>query len=204
MPPLYRHSHIQPSQFFPFQLWEDKQFLSVSECQELVAEMMTSQQNPQSTRDQNSQRSEDRRIRKTQQVFVSRSSQSYITAKLMQLKPVLSKYFKLSIFACQTPQFLLYRPGDFFLPHQDQILNPPKKAQQRHLSMIISLNADDRNYEGGELIFYNGDSRSSSDQEGYPIQQNSGQALAFLPHITHEVNVVSAGLRCSIVTWYYT
>ncbi len=197
---LYCHQQKQAANFFN-NIWESEQFLSKLDCQKLVHEMMSARQTPQKTINSEHIYQQDQSIRKTQQAFVSRSSQAFISAKIMALRSSLNSFFGLSLFACQPPQFLLYRPGDFFKPHIDLIAKPQHTAQERLLSIIISLNAGTQSYQGGDLVFYQ--LNQAQEQHGYPIQQSAGQALAFLSDVTHEVQLLESGIRCSIVSWFY-
>ncbi|MEQ1843335.1 MAG: 2OG-Fe(II) oxygenase, partial [Verrucomicrobiales bacterium] len=71
--------------------------------------------------------------------------------RLVGLRARLALHFEEDLVKVQTPQFLAYSVGDFFVPHQDDNAEPdaPEFLRNRRVSAVILLNPGD--YEGGLL-----------------------------------------------------
>ncbi len=150
----------------------------------------------------------DESLRKTKDLIVSEASVS-LTDRLQTLRPKVENHFQLSLCGCETPQFLLYRPGDFFGTHQDH--NPelysPKYVRDRLVSVVIFLSKQTEKPEedshcGGSLTFYGLIPEPKWEKYGFLLQNEEGLLIAFRSETFHEVQAVTSGERFSIVSWY--
>lgn len=82
---------------------------------------------------------------------------------------------------------LRYETGGFYKTHTDSYKRVP-----REVACSFSLNDD---YEGGEWSFFNG---------AHELLPAKGSAVVFPSNFMfpHEIKTVTAGTRCSIVTWF--
>jgi SM-20-related protein len=123
----------------------------------------------------------------------------------MARKGELEQHFALSLSSCEEPQFLRYRPGDFFVAHQDG--NTPlihDDTRFRKVSAIIFLSGQSEapapgHYGGGSLVFHG---PYSGPQLRVPVTPPAGTLLCFRAETTHEVLPVTHGERISIVSWF--
>jgi len=65
----------------------------------------------------------------------------------------------------------------------------------RKLSVVVQL-TDPKEYEGGELILYNG-------RDGIRIEKKKGLAIFFPSYTLHECTPVTKGERSSLVAWIH-
>ncbi len=87
-----------------------------------------------------------------------------------------------------------YKEGDFYGQHIDRPIRYKSNAKEYvrcDLSMTVFLNDD---YEGGELVIYDGDSNTS-------VKLNKGDAVLYPAGKIHEVKKVTKGNRICAVTW---
>ena len=140
----------------------------------------------------------EERVRRVSSVTVSEQSRVLVTSKLSEYLPALSRHFQVHLAACEEPQFLCYRVGDFFVAHQDGntgLINL-ESDRLRRVSVTVFLN-DSEHYEGGALVFSNYRTGKRVEFAG-----KAGTLLAFRSETTHEVTPVKSGERYSIVTWF--
>lgn len=172
--------------------------LSAAEAQTLVAQQQATQLQRIGILPPGSTSSVlDESTRKTFRLEVSETVKARVTYTLMSLLPELAECFALDLTACQPPQFLAYQPGDFFATHIDVIKGATRLARTRQLSVVLFLNAPP-DYQGGELVIY-----PQPGQMGEVCRPQAGDLLAFRPEWPHEVRPVLAGLRYSVVSWFY-
>src|SRR5213594_3430551 len=143
--------------FTSFGFFVRKSFLDAELCAKLRDEIRSSMVRPAVVYDGATERL-DESIRRTKWVSVSPLTITFVKERLLSLKPALEKHFNLSLSGCQTPQFLLYREGDYFLPHDDGggEMDTAQKTQKRRLSAVILLNGEsalplEGCYGGGSL-----------------------------------------------------
>lgn len=150
--------------------------------------------------------------RRTTAQEVSEDSAQAMTARLMELKPRLEAHFGLELAGCQPPQFLHYRPGDFFGPHVDSNTDPAAldTPRRRKVSVVVFLNAQtdvaadgERTYSGGSLVFLVRPPAAGRPPLGVPFPGRPGMLVAFLSHVPHEVRPVTRGDRHSVVSWFF-
>ena len=66
------------------------------------------------------------------------------------------------------------------------------------MSLTIQL-SDENDYEGGDLIFYNG----TEDVDKAKFARGKGSVVVFDSRLIHEVTPVTKGVRYSLVKWYH-
>jgi len=148
--------------------------------------------------------------RRTKQASVSPAVESLVKEKLLLIKPRVEEHFKLALSGCETPQFLIYGPGDFFQLHRDE--DPRRDShsrdQDRRLSVVIFLNSESKepnpeSYGGGALALYGLMEDPKHRAVGFPLSGSTGLLVAFRSDIFHEVTTVTHGNRHTIVSWYF-
>lgn len=196
----------QPARFFPAdRLWSREGHLPSADCAALLQEAASSPRKPQSLISAEMPRHYDADVRKTQQAMVSRASLAGITRSLMSLRAELSAWCGIRLMGLQPPQFLVYRPGDFFLVHSDRPAGERPIRQRRVLTAVMFLNAphDVRQpYAGGELMLY-AQTDASGRPQGYPLAIQAGQLVVFPAELLHEVLPVQSGVRYTVISWFY-
>ena len=130
--------------------------------------------------------------------------------KLLEAVPGLAKHFERGLVGMQAPQFLVYREGDFFRPHEDDSEKPdaPDFVRQRSVSAVVFLNGatpgDPAGYSGGSLTFFGlMDDSPSGESVGLPLAGETGLLVAFPSHLVHSVSPVTAGERYTLVSWFF-
>ena len=139
----------------------------------------------------------DARVRSARRLDVPSSLLDRVLARLTALRETLGQHFGFALTEIEEPQFLRYRPGDFFVAHQDGNTGLIyDDSRHRRVSVVVFLNTD---YEGGALTLHgaypNYDERTT-------LAQAPGTLIAFRSETTHEVLPVTAGERYTIVSWY--
>lgn len=144
-------------------------------------------------------------VRRSTRVEVSPETRERVKARLMERKAELEAHFGVSLTGCEDPQFLRYREGDFFVPHQDG--NTPMvydDSRFRRVSAVIFLTprSDDPaegTYGGGDLVFHG---PFTAPNFRVSAQADPGTLVAFRAETTHEVTPVTHGERYTIVSWF--
>ncbi|WP_051355473.1 2OG-Fe(II) oxygenase [Mesorhizobium erdmanii] len=144
-------------------------------------------------------------VRRTRRAEVSPATEALIERLLARQKPDLERHFGVALGAFEKSQFLHYREGDFFVPHQDG--NTPlihDESRFRKISAVIFLNAqsDDpspQNYAGGSLVLHG---PYTGPDLRIALPALPGSLVAFRSETTHEVTPVTRGERFTIVSWY--
>jgi SM-20-related protein len=132
---------------------------------------------------------------------------SLVSSRLEAVRPALQRRFAEGTLAWEGPQFLLYRTGDFFVPHRDRPVEPEDAvSRRRRVSIVIFLNGTGgatlpETYDGGALTFYGLLDGPRLRTIGYPLRAEAGLLIAFRSDILHEVTPVSRAERYSIVAW---
>jgi SM-20-related protein len=130
-----------------------------------------------------------------------------VAARLLALKPAAEKHFRLRLSGSRPPQFLVYRPGDFFRRHRDSSADPGagEAATGRKVSAVAFLNGaeGEDGYGGGALVFYGLLDDPRGEQVGFPLTPEAGLLVAFRSDVIHEVTPVTHGERCTVVSWFF-
>jgi SM-20-related protein len=148
----------------------------------------------------------DREARRTERAEVSPALRDDVERRLLAIKPRVERHFRMKLQAVQTPQFLIYRRGDFFECHTDdgQERGTPSYLRRRRISVVISLGGDGtKGPLGGALVFPGLlDDPRLRGREFAPMRQ-PGQLIAFRAGVVHGVSPVVRGSRFTIVSWYF-
>jgi predicted 2-oxoglutarate/Fe(II)-dependent dioxygenase YbiX len=150
-------------------------------------------------------------LRRTTQVSISQTADRRLRHYLGVLQPWLERRFRLALRGFEAPQYLFYRPGDFFTRHIDSAKRSTKSPGplDRKVSIVIYLNGHANNtakegFRGGSLTLF-----PEATGEGAPISDGTrldpvpGLLVAFRSYILHEVSSVTFGERFTIVSWFY-
>jgi predicted 2-oxoglutarate/Fe(II)-dependent dioxygenase YbiX len=197
---------VEPEFFANFGLYVARNFLDPALCAEFRSQASVATGIAATVRREGSQYAVDEEIRRTKVAEVSEQSEALIQERLLALKPVLDSHFGVATTECRRPQFLVYRPGDFFRAHADSSRDPaaPAFSTRRRVSIVIFLNGEgleQESYAGGSLVFYDlmGDPRARD--HGFPLTAEAGLLVAFRSELVHAVIPVTRGTRFTIVSW---
>ena len=146
--------------------------------------------------------------RRTSRVFVSPENEELVSKRLKDAQLRIAEHYKIELSGCEAPQFLLYKPGDFYKAHRDKSDSPntPQYIKDRRLSVVIFLStegAEPGGYTGGSLMIYLVPSDEAGRKVEFPLPGKEGQLVAFPSALKHEVEPVRSGERYSIVSWYF-
>ena len=175
------------------------EFLDGERCVEIVGLLRASNGAPALVYGTESAGAVHASIRTASRIEAPVACRDFIIRRLEGVKPTLEQHFQVRLSLCEEPQFLHYRPGDFFVAHQDG--NTPlirDQTQQRRVSIVLFLN-DPATYGGGELLFHGAWPDWMVRQ---PAPAAVGTLIAFPAETTHEVTPVTHGERFTIVSWY--
>jgi predicted 2-oxoglutarate/Fe(II)-dependent dioxygenase YbiX len=152
----------------------------------------------------------DQDVRRANLVNVSTQTKLLIKERLLDIQPRLESHFKITLEEFEKPQFLTYREGCFYTPHQDDNDQPAadESMKMRKVSAVIFLNGESEEarpgfYVGGKLKFYGLMKDPLWKNCGLPLIGEEGLLIAFRSDVMHEVTLVTCGARYTIVTWYY-
>ncbi len=186
-------------------------FLDAATCAVIREEIRSSRVWKQGTILQGLEPVVDEATRKARHVKVEEPTRALVRRRLEELGPALAERFARPLRDRQDPQFIAYRPGDFFVFHRDVngTIGEPDHVRARRLSLVLFLNdcsdapGPDR-FGGGALRFYAPDllgERAARD-EAVSVRPVAGLLLAFDPRVRHQVRPVTHGERFSVVTWF--
>ncbi len=179
--------------------------LDTDVCARILSEMLAGQGRPAVVYGRETGGSVDNSVRRVERVTVSSETRRFVTDALMAKQSDIGRHFGIELDEPEEPQFLRYRPGDFFVAHQDG--NTPMiydDTRFRKISVVIFLNRHSDEpmmgaYNGGSLVLHgaypNYDYRQS-------VANATGALAAFRSETTHEVLPVENGERFTIVSWY--
>ena len=80
----------------------------------------------------------DDEARRTVRVEMPAEEASLVSSRLEAVRPALQHGFAQGTLAWEGPQFLVYRPGDFFLPHRDRPVEPEDDVSKRRRVTPVS------------------------------------------------------------------
>ena len=198
---------IKPDEAALFNLYFVKSFLDEQLCGEIITELSGATENLASVYGLAEGGAVDERIRKATRLVPPAGTVERIIKRFLNAREEVGAYFGISLRACEEPQFLRYRVGDFFVAHQDgntgMLLS--NREQSRKISLVIFLNGQSEtgaagSYGGGSLVF--SEWRPGRRAGQYSLAGEAGMLVAFPAETTHEVVPVTRGERYSIVSWY--
>lgn len=190
-------------------LFAVKDFFDVAWCERLRLEAFSASKSHATVVKKSLERL-DEGVRKTKWARVSAPTTATVKARLLAVKPRLERHFNMKLAGCEEPQFLAYKPGDFFRLHHDNADDPDALAyvRERQVSAVIFLNSEaealgPESYCGGALTFYGLMDDPHWKTYGFPLVGERGLLIAFRSDVLHEVTVVTRGERYSIVSWFF-
>lgn len=182
-----------------------KDFLDAATREEIVSEMRLAGGDAATVYGKEAAGAVEPRVRKVTRLAVSPETHERVRRQLLDGKKAIEEHFGITVSVCEEPQFLSYKPGDFFVAHQDG--NTPlifDDSRFRKVSVIIFLSrrsaepAPDT-YGGGALVIHG---TYSNPTFRLPVHAEPGTLVAFRAETTHEVTPVEHGVRYTIVSWY--
>ena len=139
------------------------------------------------------------RVRSAERLIVPEPIRELVAERLRSFVTTIEQRFATEPLIAEPPQFLRYRPGDFFVAHQDGNTSLVRdESRFRRVSVVVFLSSPDT-YGDGALVLH----------EPYPdvagrvtVEPAAGSIVAFRSETTHEVTPVSSGERYTIASWY--
>jgi SM-20-related protein len=132
--------------------------------------------------------------RKATRIAVGEAARALVVGLLDRSQGRIEAHFGRSLGSFEEPQFLRYRPGDYFVAHQDG--NTPlvhDESRFRKVSVVIFLSAPGT-FGGGALVLHA--------DPPLTLAPEPGTLVAFPSETTHEVLPITYGERLSVVSWY--
>jgi predicted 2-oxoglutarate/Fe(II)-dependent dioxygenase YbiX len=133
----------------------------------------------------------DERQRRTRVVEVPAEMRRLAVERFEGVRERAALHFGVELTEMESPQFLRYRPGDFFIRHMDQARDG---SNRRQVSFIVFLNAD---FEGGALKF-----GGLAGTIVLTVPATEGLLVLFRSDWVHEVEPVTRGERFTLVGWF--
>jgi SM-20-related protein len=187
------------------ELLEIEHFLDGATIDVIRREMRAAQGHPAALLGSTSEHSPLPSARKATRLTVSEAVRAPVMQRLASLQPRIEVRFRRSLEGSEEPQFLRYRPGDYFVAHQDgntPLVHDPSRF--RKISVVIFLTAQSEHltpetFCGGSLVLH-----GPVGEREPPVTLASvpGTLVAFPSETTHEVLPITHGERLSIVSWY--
>lgn len=136
-------------------------------------------------------------LRRTIRSEVPLELASELVSNLALVRDEASKHFGVPLTETEPLQFLIYRPGDFYVRHSDRDRDG---TNRREVSVILFLSSPgDTTFTGGNLKFYG---MTVGKQAEFRLTPEEGLLIAFRSDIPHEVETVTSGERFTAVTWF--
>jgi predicted 2-oxoglutarate/Fe(II)-dependent dioxygenase YbiX len=133
----------------------------------------------------------DERQRRSRVVAVSPDLHAEVADRLPAVRDRAAAHFGVRLAETEGPQFLRYRPGDFFIRHMDRDRDG---GNRRQVSFIAFVNSD---FEGGALKF-----GGLENGVELTLPPADGLLIGFRSDWIHAVEPVTRGERCTIVGWF--
>lgn len=169
-------------------------------CQNWLAQLQACPSEPALSHDSYvSWAQQDTVFRRTQELQPPKALSLALLQRLEPMAPVFAGHFGHCPGLREQPEFLHYRPGDYFRAHRDW--NDAPIYRQRRLSLVLFLNdfTTDPGYTGGILNLF---VRNREAQlQPIPIPPAAGLLIAFDSRLVHEVSPIHTGNRYTVVTW---
>jgi len=183
--------------FIPLGFHIERNAVRALDLKDVLAELRESESEPARVGDSYQFRV-DEKVRSTLKAKPSGKSIALLRQLLEERTTVMAEHFSVALKGFEEPQFLVYRKGDFFQEHLDQLNQEPR----RQVSIVIFLNGRE-DYRGGELTFFGLFDGPQWKSLGFSLDPEPGLLVAFRSHLLHEVRPVESGLRYTAVSWFY-
>jgi len=184
-------------------------FFDAQTCARLIAETRTAWGGPATVYREGAASPVDESLRKTTRRMLSEETTEFVRRRLLERIEEVGRHFQITLSDCEPPQFLFYKEGDFFVPHQDGNTEQLRfdHLRIRRISVVIFLSRQAAQpapgaYCGGSLVFYDREADPRRKELGFHLAGEPGLLVAFRAETTHEVAPVTHGERYSIVSWY--
>jgi SM-20-related protein len=184
-------------------LFVERDFLDPATLAEVFDAVRASQGHPATVYGRGDAGAVDERVRRTTRVSPPAGIEELVGRLLLSRTRAAEEHFGLSLKELEEPQFLLYRPGDYFVAHQDGNTGLLRsEREERKISAVIFLNGqteapDPDAYGGGSLVFH---PRGAGQR--VRLAGEAGTLVLFRAETTHEVEPVTRGERFTIASWY--
>ena len=200
-----------PARFFSrFGVFVQPNFLDAQTCANLRDELETCPSRSSTVLKANGKAEVDTKQRPAKHLTVSHTTKSWVEQRLHQVKPELEKYFHCQIVGFATPRFLVYKPGDYHVPHLDKNDRPEKSLgmRLRQFAVLIYLNSEGElnapaAYGGGALTLYGLLDEPVGKKFGFPLRGEEGMLVAFPVSLLHEVTTITHGNRYCMLSHAY-
>ena len=177
--------------FAMFGLFARRDFLHPSLCADLRRQLRSADREEATVRAHGSTYVVDPEIRRAGLVLPEPPGFAAVESRLLEIQPELSTHFQMPLSGLQTPVFLVYRAGDFYVPHRDNTRAPgaAETPRARRVSAVVFLNSpseqlqEDR-FGGGALTFYDLMPGAPDRPIGFPLDGVEGLLVAFRSEIT--------------------
>ena len=192
-----------------FGLFLEREFFDAETCARIIGEMDSAWGGPATIYRPRASDPVDERLRKTTRRMLSPATTEFVRERLLARLDSMKQHFQIELSDCEEPQFLFYKEGDFFVPHQDGNSEQLEfdHLRVRRISVVIFLGQQSEEpapgtYCGGPLVFYDAGADTDRKELGFPLAGERGLFVAFRAETMHEVPPVTYGERYSIVCWY--
>lgn len=179
-------------------------FVPTSFCDSLIARAGTAAGGPATIYDGQNEERVSPDSRRTTQVPFEVAERDYLISRFRDELSTLGRRFDVLPTNLRSVNLLRYETGDFFRRHRDA--SPGKSSENRLLAFVLMISpdrtADRGGYEGGDFVFYPPEliARTGS-FVGFNVRLAQGALAVFDAHNYHEVCVVTAGQRYTVVGW---
>jgi predicted 2-oxoglutarate/Fe(II)-dependent dioxygenase YbiX len=182
------------------------EFLSVNDCAELRRQMATASSVKGGLGDHRL----DENVRRVEIARLPKAMTSPVNERLLGLTSDLRSHFDVVLDGCESPGFMMYRPGGFYQPHTDEDPDFPATGvrETRKVSVVVFLNGgtaqpEENSFGGGSLTFYGLLEGPQWGKCALALNPEPGLLVAFPSRTVHQVTPVTFGERFVIVTWFY-
>ena len=193
----------------PFELFLVEEFFDAQTCAQIIFEARSAWGGPATVYREGASSLTDDSLRKTTRLMLSPETTEFVRQRLLERMTEVAKHFQIVLSDCESPQFLFYKEGDFFVAHQDGNTEQLQfdHLRVRRVSVVIFLSRQTAQpmpdaYCGGALVFHDDDADPRGQGQGFHLAGEPGLFVAFRSETTHEVTAVTHGERYSIVCWY--
>jgi SM-20-related protein len=191
-----------------FGLFLRRQFIDAETCARIIAEIRSAPTTQAPVYIEGSPDLVHEDVRRATSLHPSAETVAWVYQRLLQQIPAFIDHFKIELTASKQPQFLVYRPGDFFVRHQDGNSDQLEfdHLRVRRISIVVFLNDASANltpgtFGGGALLFCR-EGDAQHEPLTYPLWGETGLLVAFVSETLHEVLPVTDGERFTIINFF--
>jgi SM-20-related protein len=183
-------------------------FLDADSCVELCRQMAAAPAEKATVVEPHGEECLDLQSRKVDSSILPKEITAPLKQRLLEMQPALEQHFGIRLGGCESPEYLVYHPGDFFKPHRDGGgAEVNEEIRRRRVSVVIFLNQESPEpaegaYGEGQLTFYGLLEGPQWKKCAFPLAAEPGLLIAFPSDKWHEVKPVSHGRRFTVVTWF--